>query len=177
MGPENSESASSADLSTLFFVNAIISTPNSSTVDPNDIFSATNGRMTVCLSCGMFVCGTHADVSYCFSEEHMCEGLNENNISQSRQHFLKGISVLSNAMYVGNNQNGDFGLPFNQSNIERALYQILSDHEQAQNLSAINELNDDDSVIQSTAGSHVDVDDDVTHTLPPSNESVSSVYH
>lgn len=59
----------------------------------NEIEVESDGRLTICLKCGLHVSGTHANVSYCFSE-HMCD-----STAMQDQH-LKAICVIANAMYT-----------------------------------------------------------------------------
>lgn len=104
-------------------------------------------RLTICLNCGVHVSGTHANVSYCFSE-HMCDSM------QKEHQYLNAICLIANAMHA-NTTHLDHGLkqttstpnstvnqpspfspsiastfskanqPFNRSNIERALKALL----------------------------------------------------
>lgn len=116
------------------------STPNTSTVHSN----ATKERLTVCLTCGMSVCGPHAEVSYCFSEEHMCEGLNQN-----QQQFLEAIAILCNVMYIGHDQSEN--PPFNPSNIQSSLESIFSQHQEVQNADSSLVLSAAESLARSDA--------------------------
>lgn len=53
--------------------------------------TGTANRLTICLTCGEYLCDTHANVSYNF-QEHMCEG------GKNLQHFATCIDILSKAM-------------------------------------------------------------------------------
>lgn len=50
-------------------------------------------RLTICLRCGLHVGGTHASVSYCFSE-HMCVSM------EKERQYLDAICLIANAMHA-----------------------------------------------------------------------------
>lgn len=91
----------------------------------------------MCLACGTYIKGNHAEVSYCFAEEHMCNGADGDFIGQRRKLFLECISVIANELYVSEEEEDG---PFNHLNIEMALDQVLRKHNQTSNS---NQSNDD----------------------------------
>lgn len=92
-------------------------------------------RLTICLKCGTHMRGSHANVSYCFSE-HMC---NE-QVQFDQQPYLDTICVIANAMHTG--KTSDEGAqkailqgsknPFNSSNIGRALEELLLQYDNSE---------------------------------------------
>lgn len=52
-------------------------------------------RISVCLKCGSYMKGSHANVGYCFSE-HMCDC----SLTPHQDEYLEAICIIANAMYA-----------------------------------------------------------------------------
>lgn len=125
----------------------------------NDETAAQDSRITICLSCGIYHKGTHADVSYCFSEDHMCERRDE----ESRQLFLESISVLANSFYLKTWLKKAYRHSITSilDDIGRALDEIFLQRLQVQDISANNgnEVINDNAVAQPATENHGNGDD------------------
>lgn len=118
--------------------------------------SERDSRMSVCLRCGTYIRGTHANVSYCFSD-HMCNGTPDQNqfsdaicIIANAMHYSEfGYTTGTNAASTPNSSNvfthasdvqdvSSLDLqvpppPFNAFNIGRALNEIRVQYQNAEN--------------------------------------------
>lgn len=72
-------------------------TAESSILRPED--AEIDYRLTVCLKCGLYMKGSHANVSYCFSE-HMCDS----SLTQNQDEYLTAISIIACTMYIVHQQ-------------------------------------------------------------------------
>lgn len=80
--------------------------------------------LTVCLECGHFIHGIHPDVSFHFSEDHMCEG-NSSNLNRD-QLFIECINLLANKAYTDETPDcGSDALPFDVGKIKLVLDEIF----------------------------------------------------
>lgn len=98
---------------------AITSTPESSESISSDGF-----RLTACLECGHFVHGKPTEISFHFSEDHMCAGCSSK--SDRNQLFKECILILANRAYGSN------AFSFDIIQIKSALDDIFSKRNDAQ---------------------------------------------